>query len=237
MKETPDTVAGRLRDNTGVLFSECLNGFQAFSEMAELAEDMRILSLNAELAAGRAGERGAAVRALTQYTRELVIRLNAIEANMLNLKSRTYGASAMVLRFLHQLHYIDLALLLLRRRESNDDNGSSAIQIVCECRQSQLAILLGDVEEMVSAVNGLSTEAETVAEVMSQAGSIATNIAIEAAAAGTHEAEFKQVAVTMGVYVEQLRNMVDNAAGSIRDAVIRGRTLMDQARENIAQAR
>ena len=110
MRETPDTAAGRLKDDTGALFSECLQGFQAFSELAELAENMRILSLNAELAAGRAGEHGAAVRALTQYTRELVIRLNAIEANMLGLKSRTYGAIATALRFLHQLRYIDLAL-------------------------------------------------------------------------------------------------------------------------------
>lgn len=237
MEEKPDTAASRFKDDAGALFSECLHGFQAFSELAELAEDMRILSLNAELAAGRAGEHGAAVRALTQYTRELVIRLNAIEANMLGLKSKTYGASAVALRFLHQLHYIDLALDQLQRRPSNDEMGASAVLIVSECRQTRLAIILGDVQDMVSAANGLSAEARTVNEVMSQASSIATNIAIEAAAAGVHEAEFKQVAVTMGVYVEQLRNMVDNAAGAIRDAVIRGRTLADQTRENLDRHR
>ncbi len=234
---TPDTVADRLRNDTGTFFSECLHGFQAFSELAELAEDMRILSLNAELAAGRAGSHGAAVRALTQYTRELVIRLSAIEANMLGLKSKTYGASAMALRFLNQLRYIDMALGRLRRRESSDDNGSSAVRIVSECRQNRLAVLLDDIQDMIGAVNGLSTEAGIVADVISQAGSIATNIAIEAAAAGAHEAEFKQVAVTMSGYVEQLHNMVDNAGGAIRDAVILGRTLGDRARENIDRRR
>lgn len=237
MEETQDTAASRFKDDAGALFSECLHGFQAFSELAELAEDMRILSLNAELAAGRAGKHGAAVRALTQYTRELVIRLNAIDANMISLKSKTYSASAVSLRFLHQLHYIDLALGHLQRCSSNDEMGASAILIVSECRQTRLAIILGDVKDMVSAANGLSAEAGTVSDVMSQAGSIATNIAIEAAAAGAHEAEFKQVAVTMSSYVEQLRNMVDNAAGAIRDAVIRGRALVDEARENLDRHR
>ncbi len=234
---TPDTVVGRLKDDMAALFSECLHGFQAFSELAELAEDMRILSLNAELAAGRAGEHGAAVRALTQYTRELVVRLSAIETNMLSLKSKTYAAIAMALRFLHQLRYIDLALGRLQRRESNGDNGASAIRIVSECRQKRLVILLDDVQDMVGSVNGLSAEADTVSDVMSQAASIATNIAIEAAAAGVHEAEFKQVAVTMSGYVEQLHNMVDNAGGAIRDAVALGCTLGDRARENIDRHR
>lgn len=234
---TGGTVADRIRDDTGALFSKCLHGFQAFSELAELAEDMRILSLNAELAAGRAGEHGAAVRALTQYTRELVIRLNAISSNMFSLKSKTYGASAHTLRFLLQLRYLDLALFHLRRRASDDTQEASSIGITSECRQNRLAIILSNVQEMVSAVNGLSDEAETLSEVMSQAGSIATNIAIEAAAAGAHEAEFKQVAMTMTTYVEQLRNMTDNAGGAIRDAAILGRLLQERARDNLAQAR
>ena len=147
-----------------------------------------------------------------------------------------FRSIATALRFLHQLRYIDLALGRLRRRASNCDNDgkkASAILIVSKCRQTRLAILLGDVQDMISAVNGLSTEAGTVSDVMSQASSIATNIAIEAAAAGVHEAEFKQVAVTMDGYVEQLRNMVDNAGGAIRDAVSLGRALGDRARESL----
>ncbi len=233
----PDTAADRLKDDAGALFSRCLRGFQAFSELAELAEDMRILSLNAELAAGRAGEHGAAVRALTQYTRELVIRLNAIDTSMIRLKSKASGGGAKALRFLNQLHYIELALERLQRRESSDDNGSSAHRILSECRQNRLAIILADIHDMIGALDGLSTEASTVADVISQAGSIATNIAIEAAGGGNHEAEFKQVAVTMSGYVEQLHDMVDDAGGAIRDAVVLGRVLDDRARENIDRHR
>ena len=51
------------------LFGQCRNTFEAFQGLGDVAEDMRILSLNAELAAGRAGSYGVSIRALTQYTR------------------------------------------------------------------------------------------------------------------------------------------------------------------------
>jgi len=224
-----------IQNDTGALFSQCLHAFHSFSDLAELAEDMRILSLNAELAAGRAGDQGSAVRALTQYTRELVHRLNAIEGVMLELKSKTYGASAGSLRFLRQIRFLDRALNQLKRRASDENFTSACIEITSKSQRDRLGILLDNVQDMVDAVDGLSQEATTVSEVMSQAGSIATNIAIEAAASGAHEDEFKQVAHTMGEYVEQLRDMVENASGAIRDAVVLGRMLQERARDNLSQ--
>ena len=98
-----------IQSDSNALFSKCLFAFQSFSKLGELSENMRILSLNAELAAGRAGEHGSAVRALTQYTRELVNRLSSIEQGMLSLKSNTYNNSASALRTLQQLKLIDRA--------------------------------------------------------------------------------------------------------------------------------
>ncbi|CAK0760014.1 hypothetical protein CCP1ISM_9760002 [Azospirillaceae bacterium] len=58
-----------------------------------------------------------------------------------------------------------------------------------------------------------------VDEVVSQAASIATNIAAEAVTAGSHEAEFRAVAETMTRYVEELRTMNDQAARGLRGAI------------------
>ena len=70
----------RIEARASGLLSDCRRAFHAFGELDELAENLRVLSLNAELAAGRAGEKGRAVRALTQYTRELVNRLARFRA-------------------------------------------------------------------------------------------------------------------------------------------------------------
>ena len=87
---------------TGDLFGHCLQAFHVFANLQQLSEDMRVLSLNAELAAGRAGEKGAGVRALTQYTRELVNRLNNSSDDMAKLKSQMYSHSASAIRILQQ---------------------------------------------------------------------------------------------------------------------------------------
>ena len=55
----------RIEARASALLSDCRRAFHAFGELDELAENLRILSLNAELAAGRAGDKGRAVRALT----------------------------------------------------------------------------------------------------------------------------------------------------------------------------
>jgi len=225
----------RIQNDSNALFSNCLSAFQAFAGLGELSENMRILSLNAELAAGRASDRGNAVRALTQYTRELVNRLNVIEREMLSLKSGTYNHSASALRILHQLRILDKALTYLRKGQGQDSG--SILEKTDLSRELRLTALLDNVRGMTESVEGLSHEASNISDVMSQAGSIATNIAIEASTAGVHEAEFDQVAKTMRDYVIQLRHMVDSAGSSIRDADLVGKSLQVKAQNDMNNAK
>lgn len=227
----PRTQLDHLQAESNSLFSNCLIAFNSFSGLGELAENMRILSLNAELAAGRAGEHGNAVRALTQYTRELVNRLYSIGRNMLSMRTSSYNHSASSLKTLLQLRMLDRAHRQIGLLDG--EYAETAAQRTVEARENGLANLLNSVHGMIEGVDGLSAKAEDVNEVMSQAGSIATNIAIEASTAGAHEAEFEQVAFTMREYVHQLREMIDLAGGSIRDAGSIGQSLQKRARSNL----
>ena len=58
-----------IRNSVRDMMKDYQNGFFSLRNLPDVIEDLRILSLNAELAAGRAGEQGLAVRALTQHTR------------------------------------------------------------------------------------------------------------------------------------------------------------------------
>lgn len=208
--------ARRVEERLGAMFADCLQAFHAFSELAELAENLRILSLNAELAAGRAGDRGRAVRALTQYTRELVNRLSQIQTDMSGLMGGAYTQTAAALRALHQLRLLDRALVELA---GIDGAAGDAHERVAASRAQTVQALGESMRTIVGSIRRLETRSQVVAEVVSASDSIATNIAIEAAAAGAHEAEFRTVADTMRRYVEQLREMVDVASGTVRSAI------------------
>jgi len=221
----------QIQADSKVLFSNCLLAFHAFSKLGELSENMRILSLNAELAAGRAGEHGNAVRALTQYTRELVNRLSSIEKGMQSLKSNTYNNSASAIRILLQLKLIDRTETQMKNVKGEFASGCAGR--ISKSRTSILSDLLDKVRGMTKSVESLSKEANAVSEVMSQAGSIATNIAIEASSAGAHEAEFDQVAKTMREFAFELRTMCDTAGSSIRDAGGVSKTLQFRAQESL----
>ncbi|MBL6931194.1 MAG: chemotaxis protein [Rhodospirillales bacterium] len=220
-----------IQADSNTLFSKCLFAFHAFSKLGELSENMRILSLNAELAAGRAGEHGSAVRALTQYTRELVNRLSNIEQGMLNLKSNTYNNSASAIRTLLQLKMISRADNELKKVKGQF--AASTNTRISYSRETNLGNLMTNVDGMIESVENLSLEANAVSKVMSQAGSIATNIAIEASSAGAYEAEFEQVAETMREFASELRIMCEAAGGSIRDAGGVGNTLQINAQVNL----
>ncbi|MBY0430375.1 MAG: chemotaxis protein [Rhodospirillales bacterium] len=207
-----DLVAQR----TQAMFTDCLHSFHAFGALTELAENLRILSLNAELAAGRAGDKGRAVRALTQYTRELVNRLKQIETETSLLMSRTYEQIAMIMRELHQIRLLEQAIRELRRAST------TAQPTVHKARQGLLKPLVENANALLDGVERLTARAHVVGEVVSAAASIATNIAIEAAGAGVHEAEFRNVADTMRRYVIELRDMTDKAASAARSAATKG---------------
>jgi len=207
----------RLEARAGGLLGDCRRAFHAFATLNELAENLRILSLNAELAAGRAGEKGRAVRALTQYTRELVNRLAQLQAEMETLRGRTFALSSTVLRGLQQMALLEQACALSQLASQ----GGPAERAFMEATSTMVDTLEG----MAVAVRDLSRRTHGIEEVVSQSDSIATNIAIEAAAAGSHEKEFRTVAETMRRYVEQLRQMIEEAADAVRRAADRGELL------------
>lgn len=191
----------RIEARANALLEDCRRAFQAFGELDELAENLRILSLNAELAAGRAGDKGRAVRALTQYTRELVNRLAQIQGEMKRMDKNTDTLST----------GIESDLARLRELEAS---GASNAEM-----SDTMRALVDKLEALSVNVEDLSRRAHGVEEVVSQSDSIATNIAIEAAAAGVHEKEFRTVSDTMRRYVDDLRKMIDEASDAVRRAL------------------
>ncbi|MBT3559283.1 MAG: chemotaxis protein [Rhodospirillales bacterium] len=218
---------------TSDLFGHCLQAFHSFGSLNELAEDMRVLSLNAELAAGRAGERGASVRVLTQYTRELVYRLNSTEMRISDLKGQMYGHSVSAIRTLRQKSILERTSRSVQTVADGSETAASALVHVNNAHHLVFEETIVAVTEMVACVNNLSDAAEGVTNVGSQAASISTNIAIEAALSGEFEAEFSQVAHAMQGYVEQLRKMADVAGRTIQNAISLGSNLQQQATSNL----
>ncbi len=216
-----------IETRTSAVFGDCLKAFHAFGELTELAENMRVLSLNAELAAGRAGEKGRAVRALTQYTRELVHRLTVIQQEMGQLRSETYTQSAQALRSLHQLGLLERAAGGLGQYASR--------ATVAPALGSLLRELDGQLGQIAARINQVAGRTTQVAEIINQAGSIATNIAIEATGAGQNEGEFRTVADTMRRYVTDLADMMEAASGAVAQAVDKSRGLRGLGLSSIAK--
>lgn len=206
------------------LFSHCLDAFRAFAPLSHLAEDMRVLSLNAGLAAGRAGTRGAAVRALTHYTRELVMRLNDVQHEMNDIKTRVCAHSARALKLAHQLAVFGRAAEALRRAPGTQSSRLARRSAV-QSRDVRFRSIGPDVREAMACIDRLSGETGRIGDLTMQASTIASNIAIEAAAAGPYEEEFKLVSSTMRTYVAELQRMVDEAGQAIREATTSGRSL------------
>lgn len=208
----------RIEARANALLGDCRRAFHAFGELDELAENLRILSLNAELAAGRAGDKGRAVRALTQYTRELVNRLAQIRGEMNTLRHRTDSLSEKIEEELQQLRAIE---------SGSADGAESAVYA------EMMRSLVDKLDELSTNVEELSRRAHGVEEVVSQSDSIATNIAIEAAAAGVHEKEFRTVSDTMRRYVDNLRTMIDDASDAVRRALEKVDSLRRLGIENL----
>lgn len=212
----------RIESRANGLLGDCRRAFHAFGGLDELAENLRILSLNAELAAGRAGEKGKAVRALTQYTRELVNRLAQIQGEMHSLRSRTFAFSSTILRSLMQLNLFERAGRLIEETPGVDGKPCDSAR---RAFADLMSVLVDTLDGMADAVNDLARRTHAVEEVVSQSDSIATNIAIEAAAAGVHEKEFRTVSDTMRTYVDDLRQMIDEASDAVRRASEKGEAL------------
>ena len=182
------------------LYAQCQNTFDSFKGLGDVAEDMRILSLNAELAAGRAGTYGVSIRALTQYTRELVNRLEQINLEMQKVEAFRVETN---------------------EKLGSDDTSESDNVVEYDAHASgalNLVNALAKFQKDNGGVKYLNEQAKRIAEVVSQSNSIATNMAIEAATAGQYEDTFTNVANDMRGFVDTLKNMVTRAQDSIEKA-------------------
>ncbi|MBF0560935.1 MAG: chemotaxis protein [Alphaproteobacteria bacterium] len=215
------------------LFAQCLEAYHAYNDLDQLAEDLRILSLNAELAAGRAGERGRAVRALTQYTRALVNRLESVKTEVFASRSITYAASAAVFRDLDRLHLVDVAIATAGETVAAEAKVARALMDAAVEEEKTPDLLLTKLGQLLVSVRSLADNTGQVLEIVSQSGSIATNIAIEAASAGQYEMEFRTVADTMRRYVLMLRSIVDKASAAVRSASQSGDALQRLATRSV----
>jgi methyl-accepting chemotaxis protein len=186
----------------------------AMSKLAGLSEDLRILSLNAELAAGRAGTRGASVRALTQYTRGLVRRLLELNENTAG-QIGLYRQCASSLLFLRHLRQVEIASARLGTALQGGTAQHAGLALE-QARRHYLDQVVTNVEGLLRAITDVARLVRVVDDVVGQAESIATNIATEAVTTGSHEGEFVAVAETMRRYVEELRTMNDRSAKAIR---------------------
>jgi uncharacterized protein with GYD domain len=213
------------------LFGQCRNTLEAFQGLGDVAEDMRILSLNAELAAGRAGSYGVSIRALTQYTRELVNRLEQINLEMGKVEAfkeadeleqsesvaheeETYQEA----EYAEEATYDEYASEEYAEGDYDYSDQDYDNAGYTDEGDQAIAALLAQFEEENGGVKYLNEQAKRIAEVVSQSNSIATNMAIEAATAGQYEGTFTNVANDMRGFVDTLKNMVTRAQDSIEKA-------------------
>jgi hypothetical protein len=210
------------------LFGQCRNTFEAFQGLGDVAEDMRILSLNAELAAGRAGTYGVSIRALTQYTRELVNRLEQINLEMRKVdafKDEEEGEKGAATA--PEVEAVEYAEEEYSEEEYSEEYAAEGQEDYASQEEyaeesyeeeSGISALIHKFEEENGGVKYLNEQAKRIAEVVSQSNSIATNMAIEAATAGQYEDTFTNVANDMRGFVNTLKNMVTRAQDSIEKA-------------------
>ncbi|WP_417793535.1 hypothetical protein [Terasakiella pusilla] len=213
------------------LFGQCRNTLEAFQGLGDVAEDMRILSLNAELAAGRAGSYGVSIRALTQYTRELVNRLEQINLEMGKVEAfkeadeleqsesvpyeeETYQEA----EYAEEATYDEYASEEYAEGDYDYSDQDYDNAGYTDEGDQAIAALLAQFEQENGGVKYLNEQAKRIAEVVSQSNSIATNMAIEAATAGQYEGTFTNVANDMRGFVDTLKNMVTRAQDSIEKA-------------------
>lgn len=220
LAETPAVVEHRLEGRAGEMFTQCETALQSFVKLRELSEDMRILSLNAELAAGRAGTAGVAVRALTQYTRQLVSQLNRVQEDMNSLQARAEDLVA--------------SNNTGGNGEEDGENGENSTRT---SHPYELSDQEKDEREQKAITTisehakQISVHAQTIRRIAEQSNGIATNIAIEAAGAGRYEPEFRTVANTMKRYIADLRAMVDDSERAVKQVLESGERL-NNARKN-----
>lgn len=199
-----------VRNTVRQVLSEYQAAYFALSGLSGKVEDLRILSLNAELAAGRAGARGAAIKVATQSTRELVGQLSQAASRMNTTRYRCYRSGALAMRGLPRIARFGRTADLIRAAGgAHAASGLSALQTAIQQRAGHA------VEELSGLAEGgreLDKLAKGLKGLVMQAVAIANNLAIEATGVTGHQAVFTGVAQDMQGHIEALKRMVDQAS-------------------------
>ncbi len=211
--------AGEFDRHVRRLHERCQGAYHAFDSLPRLVDDLRILTVNAELASARAGDHGRAVRVLTHFATESVSRLLAVVPRMIELKKQTYGFAGTVLRAAADVLKVEAAGARVQAAGHVAAPGAEDPLIALgRARASRLTALSAAASGLTRTHQLLVDAVRSVREVTIQVEIITANIAIEATSAGPFERELQAVADTMRTPVEQLRAMVDDAHRLLREA-------------------
>lgn len=194
------------------LYERCQTAYHAFDDLPRLVDDLRILAVNAELASARAGDFGRAVRVLTHFATEAVTRLLLVVPEMVALKRCTYTVAGTILRAARDVGKFEAAGALVIAA------GRQPLPALERAWRARLRTLELAAASLSSTHGQLVGVVRSVREVMMQTEIIAANIAIEATAAGPHEAELSAIAEAMRERVNAMRRMVEGAGNGLRDA-------------------
>ncbi|MEW5726623.1 MAG: chemotaxis protein [Pseudomonadota bacterium] len=201
------------------LHERCQGAYHAFDTLPRLVDQLRILSVNAELASARAGDHGRAVRVLTHFATESVTRLLAVVPRMVELKKLTYGFAGTVMRAAADVLKIEAAgSRVLAAGHSVPAGAEDPMVALGRARSARLGALAAAAAGLSRTHQQLLDAVRSVREVTIQVEIITANIAIEATSAGPHERDLQAVADTMKGPVDQLRAMIDEAQRLLREA-------------------
>lgn len=201
----------------GRLFVQTQTAFHAFDGLPRLVDELRLLSINAQLASARAGDYGRAVRVLTQFAIEAVAGLLAAVPQMVGLKRRSYALTGEVMRTLGSLAKIEAAgrRVAAAGPRSSAEDPLPRLDAARAARRRALADAVAGLERVQADLGEAVATARTV---MLQTEIIAANIAIEATAAGRHQTELNALAAALRERSEALRAMIEQASRRLRDA-------------------
>ncbi len=223
------------RDHVRAALLDFQSAFFCLGILPQMVEEIRILSLNAELAAGRAGTSAAPIRVATQNTRGIVSQLIAITDRMNRARYRSYRFGALALRGLPRLaRFSRTAARVQASGAAYADSGLAALRMAQETRAEEI---LDEINGLIAGGQELRSLAQALDSLVRQSGAIASSMSILATAAPAHEKEFTTVAKAMKDLVEVLSRQARDANQHVERGLESCRTLTNFSRACSGQMR
>ncbi|MGE5503248.1 MAG: hypothetical protein ACM31L_02385 [Actinomycetota bacterium] len=210
-----------------VLYARCQQAYHAFDALPQLADQLRILSVNAELTSARAGDHGRGVRVLTQFATEAVTRLVRTIPEMVALKRHTYNQAAAILRAARDIGKLEAAGRRATKVVSAD--GRDPLAPIDAAWRRRLSAVGAAAAQLNQAHTTMTATVRSVREVAMQVEMVAANIAIEATTAGPFEGELHGIAEVMHEHAEGLRQMTDDTSRGLREASVTNKAMAEFA--------